>query len=230
MFLRSLQNAALRSPDSDGSGGDDTRSTSSSNGYSREFVSDLRSEAKSWRQKANEFEKQFDIAKADAAKAANDLRTATEAHHKALGDAVKEAGVSAKAEAEAALAKVREDADLATKNASTAFSDRLIRAEVRAGAIAAGIGHQDYVSLLDTSAIKVDDKGDVVVPASFWADAKAAKAHLFTRTGAEAGKTTSTSPTPAAADAGAKKHVSQMTADEIRAARARISQGKPGIE
>jgi hypothetical protein len=213
-------------PENEGS--EERQATSTSNGYSREYVSDLRAEAKSWRLKASDFEKQIDslktladTAKADALKAATDLKLAGEERVKAIEIAV----TAAKADAEVTVSKVRAEAGEAATSASKAFNDRLVRAEIKAGAIAAGISHQDYVSLLDTSAVKVDDKGDVVIPATFWDDAKKAKAHLFTRTGADAGKTTSTSTTPPPADPGAKRHVSQLSKEEMAAAQSRIKAG-----
>lgn len=232
MFLRNLFQIA-RSPDIEGSGGSDDSRPSSSNGYSKEFVSDLRSECKSYRLKVNELEKQAETlkaaaesAKADAAKAADALKLAGEERNKA----VEAAKAEAKTAADADVAKARAEAAEASTAASKAFNDRLVRAEVKAGAIAAGIAHQDYVALLDTSAIKVDDKGDVVVPPTFWADAKAAKAHFFTKTGAEAGKTTNPTIPPSPADPGAKRHVSQLSKEEMAVAQDRIKRGLPAFQ
>ena len=56
---------------------------------------------------------------------------------------------------------------------------RLIAAEVKAAAVAAGIVDPDAVRLLDLSAVKLNEAGDAVIPAGFFDAARASKPYLF---------------------------------------------------
>lgn len=195
MLIRSLQNPFLFNAEG---GGSTPPANTEPQTFSLEYVRELRAENKSYRLKAGDLEKTASEAKSAADKAAADL-----------------AALSAKATKDVA------DAVTAT---NTAAAQRLIRAEVKAGAVAAGIGHADFIKLLDTSAVTVDKDGDVVVPADFWTKTKAAYPHLFSATGADKGTTSQTAPPPKPAPTG-NKSAKDMTPAEYKIARERIAKG-----
>ncbi len=159
--------------------------------FSVDYVRELRAENKGYRLKAQQLEAAANEAKAAADRAAAELTAATAKAAKEMADAV--------------------------AAANTAAGQRLVRAEIRAGAKEAGLAHADFIKLLDTSAITVDKDGDVVVPADFWSSAKAALPHLFNATGADKGTTHNpvTPPKPVPATG---KHARDMTDAEADAA------------
>ncbi|MBB3175590.1 hypothetical protein FHR90_003452, partial [Endobacter medicaginis] len=105
------------------------------------------------------------------------------------------------------------------------FHQRLIDAELKAGSIAAGLAHPDFLKLVDKSAVSVDADGAVAVPADFWAGVKASLPHLFTATGADRGTTSNPAAAPKPAPAGMKK-ATEMSDAEFKAALARIAAGQ----
>jgi hypothetical protein len=159
--------------------------------FSREYVHELREENKSWRTKHQESEtarKTADDAAKAATKAATDAATAAEA---------------------AAETKI--------KDANTAAEKRIIRAELKAVAIKAGIVDIDGLSLADLSAVKLNDAGEVEGAEALIEALKKAKPYLF---GTQS--TSSTHKPPPVGDIKPKK-AQDMTPDEYRAARAALS-------
>ncbi len=122
-------------------------------------------------------------------------------------------------ESEAALASER----AARAAAERASQDRLIRAELAAIALTAGIIDPDLVRLVDpaSAGVKLDDAGAVVGGQAAIDAFRAAKPWAFRKTAAEEGRSSSTASPPAASPA-AGKSAKEMTHAEWRAARARL--------
>lgn len=134
--------------------------------FSREYVQELRQENASYRTRAIEAEKKAQEA-ADSAKKAQD-------------------------EAEAKAAKAAADADAKVKDGHSAADQRVIRAELKAEALKAGMVDLDGLKLADLSAIKIDDKGEVTGATELMAALKESKPYLFR----EATSSSSTSTPP----------------------------------
>jgi hypothetical protein len=118
---------------------------------------------------------------------------------------------------EAALLADKEQAVTETR---TAANQRIIRAELKAAALAAGIVSVDALKMIDTSAITLDDQGEVVVPDDFWTKQKAAYPFAFGQ------PSTSSTATPPPTTPPAAKLATQMTAEEWHAARTAAVNGR----
>lgn len=130
-------------------------------------------------------------------------------------------------EQEAAAKKAKEDADKAVAeangkvtDAATAAEKRVIRAELKAEALKAGMIDLDGLQLADLSGVKLDDKGEVVGGAEAIEALKKAKPYLF---GAASTSSTKTTP-PKPGDSQGKK-ATEMTPEEYKAARAAALKG-----
>ncbi len=132
--------------------------------FSREYVQELRRENEQWRHRARGHE-------SDATKAREEMEIA-------------------KREREEVAARASRDAQAAIAEARRAADARIIQAELKAAALAAGMVDVDGLKLLDTSVVKLND-GDVIVPDTFFLDAKKAKPWLFGQA-----STSSTAATP----------------------------------
>jgi len=124
--------------------------------FSREYVSEVREEAKAWRIKAQERE--------TALKETSDKLTAA--------DAAANERVTA---------------------AEKAANDRVLRAELKAIAVKHGLVDMDGLKLLDLSAVKLLENGDVEGADALFEAAKKSKPYLF---GTVAVGTTTPTPTP----------------------------------
>lgn len=82
-------------------------------------------------------------------------------------------------QAEAKAAKAQEDANHKVQQERTAFQERLVRSELKAVAVKAGIVDLDGLKLLDTSKLKLLDDGTVEGAEQLIEDAKKAKPYLF---------------------------------------------------
>lgn len=126
---------------------------------------------------------------------------------------------------EAAEAADRKTAD-AVKEAVTKLSadanSRIIRSELRAAALRAGIVDIDALKMLDASGVKVSADGDVEIPADFFEKAKAAKPYLFKATGADTGTTSSTQSAPKPAPTTVKS-AQDLTPEEFAAEKRRLT-------
>lgn len=134
--------------------------------FSREYVQELRQENASYRTRAIEAEKKAQEA-ADAAKKREE-------------------------EAEARAKKAADDADAKVKETHTSAEQRIIRAELKAEALKAGMVDLDGLKLADLSSIKIDEKGEVTGATELMAALKESKPYLFK----EATSTSSTSTPP----------------------------------
>ena len=129
--------------------------------FSREYVTELREENKTHRLKNQE----------------------AETHKQA---ALKEAE-----EAKAALKKRDEEVEAFKAETKTSADQRVIRAELKAEAVKAGMIDLDGLKLADLSTITLDDKGDVVGAEALFKALKESKPYLF-----KAVSTSSTDRTP----------------------------------
>jgi hypothetical protein len=196
-----MMQARLMSPDGDGGGGDGggggspspspapAPSPSPNTGkevFSREYVTELRGENASYRTRAIDAERKAQEADARATKAAE--------------------------EAEARVKKATEEADAKVKETHTASEQRVIRAELKAVAIKAGMVDLDGLKLADLSTIKIDDKGEVVGAEDLMKALKESKPYLFT-----AATSSSSSGTPPPKGKPAPFDARTATPEELKA-------------
>lgn len=112
----------------------------------------------------------------------------------------------------------------AAEAAKTEADQRIIRAELKASAIKAGIIDSDALKLLDISGVRLGDAGEVEGAEELLMKFKEAKPHFFAA--ATTPSTSSTARTPPAKPASGKK-AAEMTNQEFAAAMARINRGLP---
>ena len=121
-----------------------------------------------------------------------------------------------KAAAEAAATAAKTEAETAAKTANEAANQRVIRAELKAVAIKAGMVDLDGLKMLDLSGVKLDEKGEVVGAEEMIEAAKKAKPFLF---GAAKSGSTEAPPKPGETT---PKLAKNMTPEERKAALAAI--------
>lgn len=114
--------------------------------------------------------------------------------------------------AEAAAKKATEDATNTVTAAQKAANDRIIRAELKASALKAGMVDLDGLKLADLSKVKLNDAGDVEGADALMEEMKKAKPYLF-----GASNTSNPSSTPPKPGDNAPKKVSEMTPEERKA-------------
>jgi len=109
-------------------------------------------------------------------------------------------------------------AELESRIASLEASlrERLVRAELKAHAVRAGMVDLDGLKLLDTSAVSLNERDEVVGAETLMAEARRAKPWLF------AGASTSSPASAPPAQAPRAKLATEMTDAEWRAARAEM--------
>lgn len=164
--------------------------------FSREYVTELREEAKTYRLRADEAKRE-----ADAAKAAAD---------------------AAKAEAEAAKAAAVAEATAAKTAAEQAANDRIIRAELKAEAVKAGMVDLDGLKLADLSSVTIGEDGNVTGATELLAKLKEGKPYLF---GAPTAHSSQPNPPPPAPDKVPPSDVRKMTKEEYEAAKRKAVRG-----
>lgn len=155
--------------------------------FSREYVSELRSENRDWRLKAQ--------AQEQARQAAETAAQAKVAEAEAKAAAA-EAAATAKAEAAEKVAQ-----------------DKILRAELRTAALKAGMIDLDGLKLADLSKVSLGEDGEVKGADELMASLREGKPYLF---GAAPSGTSSTS-TPPAVDTGKPKLAKDMTPEERKA-------------
>lgn len=165
--------------------------------FSKTYVRELREEAKSYR-----------LAKDEAVKAAQEAKAAAEV---------------AIAAAKAAEEKAAADTAAARTAAEAAANDRIIRAELKAEAIKAGLVDIDALKMLDTSSVTLDDQGNPTGAAELFAALKESKPYLFTAAPVHSSQTQPPPPAPKPSD---KKSAKDMTPEEFAAARRAVASGK----
>lgn len=116
-------------------------------------------------------------------------------------------------EAAEALAKAAKDAEDKITAANKAANDRIIRAELKAAALKAGMVDLDGLKLADLSKVKLNDQGEVEGADALMEEMKKAKPYLF-----GTANTSNTQQTPAKGKTETKK-VTEMTPAEYAAAK-----------
>jgi hypothetical protein len=112
-------------------------------------------------------------------------------------------------------------ADKAVADAKEAASKRVLMAELKVVASSKGILDLDYLKLLDTSAVKMDDHGDVLNADEVVEAFKTSKPHMFgngKKPGVETGTTTAKKPAPKPDPSGQKFDALAATDAEFDAA------------
>lgn len=151
--------------------------------FSKDYVRELRHENAGYRLKAQEAERKAQEA-IDAAKKAAE-------------------------EADGRVKKAAEEADGKIKEAHTASDQRIIRAEMKAAAIKAGMVDLDGLKLADLSKIKLNDAGEAEGADALMEELKKAKPYLF-----QSGSTTSHTGKPPEKKDPAPKTATDMSAEE----------------
>ena len=121
------------------------------------------------------------------------------------------------AAAEAEAKKAKDEAEAHKTEAKTAADQRIIRAELKAEAIKAGMIDLDGLKLADLSAVKLDDNGEVVGAEELMTKLKADKPYLFQ---APSSSNTDKKPDPNKDDK--PKKAVDMTKDEANAEAAKL--------
>ena len=94
--------------------------------------------------------------------------------------------------------------------------ERLIKAELKAEAVRAGMVDLDGLKLVDPAALSVDEAGEVQGAATLMQSLRRSKPWLFS------GASTSSAATPPPAQAPRARRATEMTAEEWHAARAEL--------
>lgn len=121
--------------------------------------------------------------------------------------------------AEAAAKKAGEDAQAAITDSNTKAEQRIIRAELKALAVKAGIIDLDGLKLVDLAGVKLNEAGDVEGADALIEGLKKAKPYLF---GAPASSSTATPPSK---DPPPDKKATEMSREEYAAARKKAIAG-----
>lgn len=135
----------------------------------------------------------------------HELREENKAQRIARQDAEKKAQ-----EAADAAKKASEEAQAAIAKAQQASNERIIRAELKAEAVKAGVVDLDVLKLVDLSKLKLNDQGDVEGAADLIKALKESKPHFF---GASNSTEKGGKEPPKGGDNKPKK-VSEMTKEE----------------
>jgi hypothetical protein len=115
-----------------------------------------------------------DNAKRDLTNLQTEVVQLREQHAAALTAADKKA-----ADATGALETLRTEHQTALNGLKESADTRVLTAELRAQAAKAGMLDVDGIKLLDTSTVKLDDKGNLVLPDQFFETAKTARPWMF---------------------------------------------------
>ena len=114
-----------------------------------------------------------------------------------------------------------ERAEAALLSAQTEIGARLIRAELKAEAIRAGMVDLDGLKLLDTAEVKLNDNGEVADGAAILGGLKRAKPWLFGNASSSSAGATPPRPEPPRT-----RHANELTREEWQIARAALVRRK----
>ncbi|KWR79068.1 hypothetical protein RN01_22630 [Cupriavidus sp. SHE] len=115
--------------------------------------------------------------------------------------------------------KAETDADAKVKAAQEAADQRIIRAELKAAALKAGMVDLDGLKLADLSGVKLNEAGEVEGAEALMEALKKSKPYLF---GAPSSSTPGTPPSPKTPEA---KKATEMTDEEYQQAKAALLRG-----
>jgi len=167
--------------------------------FTKEYVEGLRNEAAGHRLKAQETQQKLDAVTAER----DDFKSKFEA-------------------ADAA----RVTAEGAALEAKTSADQRIVSVELKAAAVSLGLIDPDDLRLLDTSALKLNDKGEVDGLADALGKLQASKPHLFKPAAdpanpnpAPTDRTTSPNPAPSPTSPGPKRATEMDPAEYAKAYR-----------
>jgi multidrug efflux pump subunit AcrA (membrane-fusion protein) len=187
----------------------------------------LRTENARLRARAIEAERAADEARRKIEAAEAGLASANTDAERRIADARKAAEEAAAAERERIAAEAKSAAEASVAAERTAAQTRIIRAEVRAAAVAAGLVDPRALNMLDISGVKLNDAGDVEIPDGFFDAAKTEYPYLFADRKAEPAKPTTSQPaSPPPSKPAEKKHGRELDAAEWRAIRGELLQGR----
>lgn len=142
-----------------------------------------------------------------------------ELRHENAGYRLKAQEAEKKAQdAEAAAKKAAEEADGKVKEANTAAEQRIIRAELKAAALKAGMVDLDGLKLADLSKIKLNEQGEVEGADELMEEMKKSKPYLF-----QSGSSTSSTEKPPKKDDPKPKKATEMSKEEYEAEKKRIT-------
>jgi hypothetical protein len=116
-----------------------------------------------------------------------------------------------------AAEKAAADADTKVKDAHTAAEQRVIRAELKAEALKAGMVDLDGLKLADLTKVKINDAGEVEGAPELMEELKKSKPYLFGST-----QNSSTPNTPPGSKPPAAKKATEMTDEEYAKARSQF--------
>lgn len=124
-------------------------------------------------------------------------------------------------DAEAAAKRAQQEADEKVANAGKAANERIIRAELKAVAVKAGMVDLDGLKLADLSKVTLDDQGEVQGAAELMEALKAEKPYLFGATSNSSTPEKTPKPKPAET-----KKATEMDDKEYAAAKKALVSGK----
>ena len=123
--------------------------------------------------------------------------------------------------AEESKALVITESEKKVSDANKSAEERIIRAELKASALKAGMIDLDGLKLADLSKVKLDANGEIEGADALMVDLKKAKPFLF-----GSGTTTSSTTPPPKPDDGKPKQATELSDAEYKKARADIRAGR----
>lgn len=145
-----------------------------------------------------------------------ELRNESKSYRLKLQDAEKKAQDAAEA-----VERATKDKETALTEAQQKANDRILRSELKAAALKAGMIDLDGLKLADLSKVKLLESGDIEGAEALMEQMKKEKAYLF----GAASSTSSTAEKPKPGDTKPKK-ATEMTDEEYKAARKKAAAGK----
>jgi hypothetical protein len=121
--------------------------------------------------------------------------------------------IEAERQRDEAIAAVRQESEQLVASLQSAASERVVRAELKAHAVKAGIVDLDGLRLVDLSGVKMTEAGEVEGAEALIASLKSAKPWLFGQS------SSSSSAKPPPEQPMRPKNASEMTVDEWKSAR-----------
>lgn len=149
------------------------------------------------------------------------LEYVKELRAEAKGSRLKLSEAEQKAQAaEQARDAAKVEADKKIADANNAADQRIIRAELKAAALKAGMVDLDGLKLADLTKVKINDKGEIEGAEALMTELKTAKPYLFGTT------STSSTHTPPPVDKTAPKLAKDMTKEEFNAGLAKLRRAR----